>query len=262
MPPKPSAASRCSSQTVTARPCSAARARACSASHSGFFRFEGTVASRRARQPAPPAATARDRVVATAPGSGRPASTMRRTGWCSGGVERQWNAKEPSIAPTTNASRPVSGDSAGIVVATEARSRAARARAAPARRKSCGRCSPTPTSSTQRRASFSGPPSGTGNVRHLTRTAGRPGQLEQGQEVDAELVGHLGRPGPEQGRAPVVPLPGPGAGQHGQREHLHAGEGVGTVLAEREVRRRDLGGEGEWADRARSHQSTISRRRP
>ena len=75
--------------------------------------------------------------------------TMRATGRSSGPVERQWKPNEPSIAPTTKAPRPSSGAIAVIEVATLARSLVARARVAPARRKSVTDCSPTPTSSSR-----------------------------------------------------------------------------------------------------------------
>ncbi len=68
MPPKPSAASCCSSHTRTSRPLAAASSSACAASQAGFFRLEGTVASIRERQPAPPTATARSKVGAVSVG--------------------------------------------------------------------------------------------------------------------------------------------------------------------------------------------------
>ena len=87
MPPKPSSASRFSSQTVTLRPASAASATAWSASQAGFLRLDGTEASVRARQLAPPIATARSSAGRSA--SARPARTTRAAGTCSGGALRQ-----------------------------------------------------------------------------------------------------------------------------------------------------------------------------
>ena len=65
----------------------AATSLACSASQAGFLRFEGTVASIRARQPAPPRATARSSTARSAASerAGSPRATTRATGACSGG---------------------------------------------------------------------------------------------------------------------------------------------------------------------------------
>ena len=87
MPPNPSSASRFSSQTVTSSPASPASATAWSASQAGFLRLDGTEASVRDRQLAPPIATARSSAGRSA--SARPARTTRATGTCSGGALRQ-----------------------------------------------------------------------------------------------------------------------------------------------------------------------------
>ena len=96
--------------------------------------------------------------------SGTSASTTRPTGGCSGAPERRWKPNEPSITPTTNASSPSSSGEAATEVATAARSRAARASAAPARRRSswplladADELDPAAASA------FSAPPSGTGH---------------------------------------------------------------------------------------------------
>ena len=147
MPPKPSASSRASSQTCTSRPAASPTSMACSASHAGVLRLAGTVARVRERQPAPPSAIARAS-SSSAPSSSTPASTIRATGRSLGPVERQWKPNEPSIAPTTKAPRPSTGAIAASDVATLARSLVARASVAPARRRSVGVASPTPTRST------------------------------------------------------------------------------------------------------------------
>ena len=142
--------------------------------------------------------------------SGRPASTTRRTGRCSGGVERQWKANEPSIAPTTNASRPRRPARApAIVVATDVpvaggagqcRAGAAevlgallarRRRAAPG----AGRRSPA------RRAA-------PGSGRDLAGPTGGPGELEQREQVDAERSATSAAPGPSRGPGRRRPRPG------------------------------------------------------
>ena len=56
---------------------------ACSASQAGDFTLEGTVASLRASQPAPPTATARTISGARSSASSKPVSTTRATGRCS-----------------------------------------------------------------------------------------------------------------------------------------------------------------------------------
>ena len=81
-----------------------------------------------------------------------------------GPLERQWKPKEPSIVPTTKGSRPSGPVTLGIVVATPCRSRTWRASAAPARRRSIGRASPTPTRSTNARSGLSGLPPGTSTL--------------------------------------------------------------------------------------------------
>ena len=148
MPPKPSASSRASSQTCTSRPACSPTSTACSASQAGVFRFAGTVARVRERQPAPPCAIARAS-SSSAPSPSTPARTIRETGRSLGPLERQWKANEPSIAPTTKAPRPSSGAIDASDVTTLPRSLVARASAAPARRRSVVVASPTPTSSTR-----------------------------------------------------------------------------------------------------------------
>ena len=164
MPPKPSFSSFGSSQTVTFSPVSAASSVACSASHCGLLMLAGTVARTRARQPAPPTATARRSAVSVTSSETVSATTMVGTGWCSGPSERQWKPNEPSIAPTTNGSSASGPPTLATLLATPERSRAARAVAAPARRKSAGRWSPTPTRSTSTRSGLSGLPLGTATV--------------------------------------------------------------------------------------------------
>ena len=93
-PPKPSAASCFSSQTVTSRPASSAMASACAASQAGFLRLEGTVASIRERQPAPPTAIARARAPARLGPGGRRARPGRPGG-----------ARAPRSASGTRTSR-------------------------------------------------------------------------------------------------------------------------------------------------------------
>ena len=116
------------------------RTTAWSASHRGFFRFDGTVASIRARQPAPPTAIARSRSRAHRLRRRRSARTTRATGVCSGRLERQWKPNEPSISADHERLEPaVVGDRRDRGGDAD-RSRVARARAAPARRRSAGRC--------------------------------------------------------------------------------------------------------------------------
>ena len=66
---------------------------------SGLLRFDGTVASIRARQPAPPTASARSRTAACASASGRPASTTRLTGTCSGGRSSASGSRRSRASP-------------------------------------------------------------------------------------------------------------------------------------------------------------------
>ncbi len=164
---------------------------------------------------------------------GRPARTTRATGTCSGGWERQWKTKEPSITPTTNASSPPSGATAGIEVATLDRSRVARARVAPARRRSAGRCSPTPTKCTQRSASCVGAAERDGVRRDLAGLPGGAVELEQGERIEAQLLGDLVGTGAEQELA-LVPV---GTRQHRQGDRLDAPDRVRAQVAERELGR-------------------------
>ena len=206
MPPNPSAASCFSSHTRTFRSWSAAIRSACSASQAGVFRLDGTVASIRASQPAPPSATARRTSSWSSPAS-RSARTTRPTGRCSGSEERQWKPNDPSIAPTTKASRPAVGSSAGMLVASVPRSRAARATAAPARRKSVGRWSPTPTSSTSRSFGLPGMPAG---VASWTTSPVLPTARSTSSTPSRSVpraASSASAPGPSSG---VAPSPAPG----------------------------------------------------
>ena len=110
MPPKPLGLEPLSSHTVSARPVSSASATAWSASQGGFLTLEGTVA----RHPRPPAGAAdRDRTVqrparpvvgdAGEHDPAQPAGAPVALGAPGG------SANDPSIAPTTNASRPSVG---------------------------------------------------------------------------------------------------------------------------------------------------------
>ena len=164
MPPKPSLSSLDSSQTSALRPVSSASATACSASQLGLLRFAGTVASTRARQPAPPTATARRSIASVASSVRLSPITTWAAGCLRGPLERQWKPKEPSIVPTTKGSSPSAPVTLGIVVATPCRSKVWRPSAAPARRRSIGRASPTPTRSTTARSGLSGLPPGTSTV--------------------------------------------------------------------------------------------------
>ena len=118
MPPKPSLASLDSSQIVALSPVSSASATAWSASQCGLLRFAGTVASTRARQPAPPTATARRRFASVASSVRLSVMTTCAAGSWRGPPERQWKPNEPSIVPTTKGSRPSGPVTLGIVVAT------------------------------------------------------------------------------------------------------------------------------------------------
>ena len=232
MPPKPSSASCCSSQTVKPRPCSSAIAWACSASQAGFFTLEGTVASIRERQPAPPTAIARAR---TGPrSSGRSARTTRATGRCSGGPERQWNPNEPSIVPTTN----------GVerLVGRDRRDRG-RDRAPVAGRPGQGgagatevlraAASPTPISRTLRELGVVG---GAERHRHGRDLAGAPGgrgrpRARRAGRGRAGLRGRR-RPVPADGSAAVL------AREDRQRHHLRPDHGVRA--APRSARTREV----------------------
>ena len=221
MPPKPSAASRSSSQTVTSRPAAPPTSTACSASQAGVLRLAGTVARARERHPAPPRAIARAS-SSSAPSSLTSASTMRPTGRSVGPVERQWKAKDPSIAPTTRAPRPSSGAIAASEVTTLTRSFVARASAAPARRKSVTEPSPTPTSST-RPTSASRSVDGHRDGGDLTGAPAGAGGLEGREQVDAEDLGGLVGTG---ARAAARPRPaGPGRPTPRPRRSGAAGPG-------------------------------------
>ena len=126
MPPKPCLASRRSSQISQDSPASSASCSACSASHCGDFRLDGTVASIRERQPAPPSSRPRSRAAAWSLPD-RPARTTRRTGSCSGPCERQWKTNEPSIVPTTYAVSASGRHRRATAVATDSWSNVARA---------------------------------------------------------------------------------------------------------------------------------------
>src|SRR6478736_10374770 len=132
---------------------------ACSASQAGFLTLDGTVARKRERHPA--AATATERLTDSSYADPSSASWSEPTGRCWGPVARQSNEKDASVTPTTNGSIATPGSSAGMVVATVERSRAARATATPARRKSTGRWAPTPTSRIRRSALLPRTPPGT-----------------------------------------------------------------------------------------------------
>ena len=232
----PRLASSFSSQTDTSRPESAATSRACSASHSGFLRLDGTVASVRERQDAPPMAMARRRTPSSSPASAWPASTIRATGVCSGPVERQWKPKEPSIAPIDEGLEPVGSAIAAIELATASTSRVARASAAPARLKAGGAL----VADTDQQHPAYGRVTAHGERGHLPGLAGRVGagpgeRVEEVEQVDPEALGRLVGAGPEQGR-PI------GTGERREGEHLDAADGIGEQRAQRELRRRDLGG--------------------
>ena len=181
----------------------------------------------------------------------RPASTIRRTGSCSGPCERQWNANEPSIAPTTNAVRASASPAAGTVVATTSWSnRHARARAAPARRKSAGAPPPSPTSSTEPEVGCRAPGHRHGD--HLAGLAGgRGASSSSASRSSAERVAGLGRAGR---RGPVVVV----ATVHREREHLHPRQ----CVRGRAPLRAKAGGE-TWAGRVGGRsRARLSRRRP
>ena len=261
MPPNPSSASRFSSQTVTSRPASPASATAWSASQAGFLRLDGTEASVRARQLAPPIATARSSAGRSA--SARPASTTRAAGTCSGGALRQANAKEPRIVPTTNGSRPTDGSTAVIVVATAARSSTARASVAPARRKSSALAAPRPTSSTWRSSAFSGAPSGTGStVTSPTLPDARSASSTASRSTPSSSPTSAA-PGPRTGAWPSAPS------STGSAITSTPARACGRVAVTANSGGETWGGSvgeeltGSWSpERDQGHQPAISRQRP
>ena len=205
--------------------------RACSASHAGFFRLDGTVASIRARQPAPPIATAaveRGPVVGVGQAGQHDPAHRHVLGARRAPVEGE-GAQHRADDERLEADR---GASAGIVVATRPRS----GRRGPARHRRGG--SPrraarrAPTSSTKRRRVLGAAQ----RDRQDVDLAGRrrwPGRLEQARAGRAPSS--VGEPRRRRDRAPGVavgPVPGTGSA-----EHLDPGEGVGRGRAEREVGR-------------------------
>ncbi len=122
------------------------------------------------------------------------------------------------MAPTTNASMPLSGAIAGTVVATASRSLVARARAAPARRRSLGSLRTDSDEQHQPERGVLGAAERHRDRRDLTGLAGRRAQLEDAEQVEVELFGELGRTGSEHQRVAV------GVGRqdrHGDDLHTH-----------------------------------------
>ena len=141
-------------------PAASAAFTACSASQVGVLMLEGTLASSRASQLAPAAATACPRCAVRASSDAVSASTILPTGrsrgpsWC---IEKP---KEPSVAPATKAVIASSSPTAATEEATASAFRVCRATVAPARRTSVSVASPTPTRSTLARSGLTGADSG------------------------------------------------------------------------------------------------------
>ena len=173
-------------------------AAACSASQAGFLRFDG----HRGQRPGAPAGAAQRRWRARSSASAlrrrrraRPAPPAPPA--CSRGPsERQWKPKEPSIAPTTKASRPrraaTGGDRGGDAVAVPGGAGRARRRRGAGRSGAARRHRP----GAPRRSASPAPP--TDRERgDLAGLAGRPGRLEDGEQVEPERVGRSSSaPGP------------------------------------------------------------------
>ena len=164
-----------------------------------------------------------------------------------------------SRRPRTARGRP-SGSTAGIVVATAARSSTARASAAPARRKSSALAAPSPTRSTWRSSALSGAPSGTGSTVTSPALPDAAVRVEQREQVDARAAR---RPRRRPGRAAE---PAVRALEHRERDHVHAREGVRTGRRDGELGRRDLGRQRRRASSPGRgpprEPAGISRRRP
>ena len=125
------------------------------------------------------------------------------------------------MVPTTNGSSPTSGSTAGIVVATVARSRVARASAAPARRKSSAPPHAEPDEQDQAELGVVRGAQRDRERGHLAGLAASPASaLEQREQVDAQRSPTSSAPGPSSGASPSSP------GSTGQRDDVHAGEGV------------------------------------
>ena len=246
-----------SSQTSHSRPVSSASDSAWSASQCGFLRLEGTVASIRARQPAPPtrerpAQRRSDASSVVGSRRARPGATGLVLGAGRAPVEAE---RAEHRADHERLERRRAGRRAGSRWRRWRRSRVARASAAPARRKSAGVWSPTPTSRTSAAAALSGPPSGhrqrvdlaglaRGLVRARARRAGRGPSL-----------GPPARRHPVRAAAPVATSPG----EDRQRDDLDPADRVRAAAP----LSANSGGE-TWGGRTSrpDRGARVSRRRP
>ena len=201
-PPKPRAASCFSSRTVAVSPAASAAFTACSASQVGVLMLEGTLASSRASQLAPAAATACRRCAVRASSDALSASTILPTGrsrgpsWC---IEKP---NEPSVAPATKAVIASSSPTAATEEATASTFRvcAGDGGTGSAYVGERGVSDTDQQHPGEVRVDGSGLRIGGSSDRELRDLSGRArgaGALQHGQEVDAEVVGELGRAGPE-----------------------------------------------------------------
>ena len=135
--------------------------------------------------------------------------------------------------PTTNGVSAVVGRDRRDRRRDRARSRVARARAAPARRKSWGRCAPTPTSRTPRARRCRRCPAAPGTVVTSPAAPVAAGDLEHADRGRSP-AGRRGRqhPGPEAAAAPSSP------GRTGSATSLHPDDTRGAVL--RSARSREV----------------------